>query len=384
MPVLKWVKRAILRAIRAAGYMLVPLPFANPPRPVRALAAASPAGIPPRASGDRHLVPDKPQPTKDHFADIEALLKLIAPWSGVVPEGHVVDFIGILMPGKFIWNRTGPFAEHYESTSLPTLQTHDEGWFEIADWLASTHDASGRYVAISIGAALGYQLVGAWKVLQVINPMPSLLVAVEPVPENCNRMRSLMALNGIDPDDHWIIQAAVGTDHDPILFPIGAPGSGLTDCIGTNSAESRLAYFEMLRSRGHCERALENILLNNSTGMTHNLGRGYSGEVKFVSAVTLRDVLLPFDRVDLLEADIQTESIVFSPFIGLLSQKVRRVHLGTHYHESHAELRALLSDAGWEIIFDYLPNSHYDTARGPLDLNDGIISARNPRLLKLA
>ena len=377
---LKLVKRAILRAIRAAGYMLVPLPLANPPRALGAVSAASRDSASHHVPRDNRNVPDKPRSASENFAEVEALLKLISPWSGIVPDGHVVDFLGILTPGKFLWNKTGPFPEHHESTSLPTLQTHGEGWFEIADWLASAHDATGRYVVISVGAAFGYQLVGAWKALQAINPMPSLLVAVEPVAENCNWARSLMTLNGIDPDDHWIIQAAVGQDHEPILFPVGAPGSGLTDCIGTNSPESRLAYFELLRSRGYSERVLENMLLHNSTGITQDLGKGYSGEIKIVSSVTLRDLLLPFDRVDLLEADIQTESIVVTPFMDLISRKVRRIHLGTHYRETHEQLRALLSDAGWDISFDYLPNSHYDTERGPVDLNDGIISARNPRL----
>jgi len=378
--VLRLLKRAILRAIRAAGYVLVPLPLGEPARAPGAVGAvASRPDVSRRAERDDR-VPDAAGSTRDHFADVEALLELISPWSGAVPEGHVVDFLGILTPGKFLWNRTGPFPAHYESTRPPTLQTAGEAWFEIADWLASAHEASGRYVAISVGAAFGSQLVGAWKVLQAINPLPSLLVAVEPVPENCGWMRSLMRINGIDPDDHWIIQAAVGQDHEPILFPVGAAGSGLTDCIGTNAAESRLAYFEMLRRRGYSERVLENILLRNSTGIVQELGAGYQGEVKLVSAVTLRDLLLPFDLVDLLEADIQTESIVFAPFIDLIDRKVRRVHLGTHYRETHEALRALFARAGWEIVFDYLPHSHYKTSRGPVDMNDGVISARNPRV----
>jgi hypothetical protein len=97
--------------------------------------------------------------------------------------------------------------------------------------------------------------------------------------------------------------------------------------------------------------------------------------------VTLRDVLIPFDQVDLLEADIQhSEVYVFPPFIEVLNGKVRRVHIGTHGRAAHELLRALFLGAGWEIVFDYAPDTRHMTEQGPLDLIDGILSARNPAL----
>ena len=114
---------------------------------------------------------------------------------------------------------------------------------------------------------------------------------------------------------------------------------------------------------------LENILLYNSTGLGYDLGAGFHSEVKFVSAVTLGDVLTPFDQVDLLEADIQHSEInVFPPFIDLLTGKVRRVHIGTHGSEAHELLRALFIAAGWELVFDYSPETRHMTEQGPLDL----------------
>src|SRR5262249_39384342 len=162
-----------------------------------------------------------------------------------------------------------------------------EGWFEVADWLASAQEASGRYVAVSLGAAFGRQLVGAWKALQALNPLPSLLVAVEPVPENCAWMRSHMATNGIDPDNHCIIQAVMAVDSEPVLFPVGAPGAGRNGCVEINGATFRRTAIDLLRRDGACERVLENVLLHNSTGIVRDLGFGLSGEVRFVSAVTL-------------------------------------------------------------------------------------------------
>jgi hypothetical protein len=264
------------------------------------------------------------------------------------------------------------------STTRPTVANYGEGWFEVADWLASAHKARGRYVAISLGASFGRQLVGAWKAVRALNPLPTLLVAVEPVPENCAWIRSHMVTNGVDPDDHWIIQAAIAADNEPVLFPVGAPGSGRNSCVEINAEPFRQTAMDLLRRDGACERVLENILLHNSTGIVRDLGFGLSGEIRFVSAVTLRDVLAPIERVDLLEVDIQrSESEIFSPAMDLVSRKVRRVHIGTHGSDVHEMLRALFARAGWEIVFNYGPGKHV-TPRGPLELGDGILTARNP------
>jgi hypothetical protein len=376
------LRRAVLRALRATGYSLVRIPVIGPLVPQGAGGAALVGASRPPAIDPRDLrAAENQNSTADRFAEVEALLSSITPWSGEVPNGYVVDFLGILRDAKFLWNQVGPCGGQRVSTSLPTVATYGEGWFEVADWLISAHEARQQYVAVSLGACFGYQLVGAWKALQAINPLPSRLVAVEPVPQNCDWIRSHMITNGINPDDHWIIQAALGHDNEPILFPVGAPGTGMQSCHAVNATESRQIYADALRSQGHSERVLENILLYNSTGVLRELGRGYSGELKLVSALTLRDVLSPFDRIDLLEVDIQESEIeVIPPYMELVSRKVRRVHVGTHGRQAHDLLRALFAKAGWQIVFDYAPDSHHVTPRGSMDLGDGILSAQNPAL----
>jgi hypothetical protein len=374
---LEIIKRAVLRGVRAAGHRLLrlghpALAVQAPQGPLVGVRAQGIAGERTAAVGHKSDV--------DRFAEIDRLFESITPWSGDVPPGYAVDFLGILIDGKFIWNEVGPFGGGHVSTDRPTVANYGEGWFEVADWLASAQGASGRYVVVSLGAAFGRQLVGAWKAMQALNPLPTLLVAVEPVPENCAWMRSHMATNGIDPDDHWIIQAATAADNEPVLFPVGAPGTGLNSCVEINAAPFRRTAIDLLRRDSACERVLENILLHNSTGIVRDLGFGLSGEVKFVSAVTLRDILAPLDRVDLLEVDIQrSEAEIFPPAMQLVSRKVRRVHIGTHGSDVHDMLRALFGRAGWDIVFDYGPGKHV-TPRGPLDLGDGILTARNPAL----
>jgi FkbM family methyltransferase len=372
---LETIKRAALRGVRAAGHRLLRL--AHPPLAVQ-VPQGSTLGVRAQAVATERIAAERHESDVDRFAEIDRLLEAVSPWSGEVPPGYTVDFLGILIDGKFLWNEAGPFAGGHVSTNRPTVANYGEGWFEVADWLASAQEASGRYVAVSLGASFGRQLVGAWTALQALNPLPALLVAVEPVPENCAWMRSHMATNGINPDDHWIIQAVAAVDNEPVLFPVGAPGSGRNSCVEVNAAPFRQTTIDLLRRDNACDRVLENILLHNSTGIVRDFGLGLSGEVKFVSAVRLRDILAPLDRVDLLEVDIQrSEAEIFPSAMELVNRKVRRLHIGTHGSDVHNMLRALFGRAGWDIVFDYGPGKHI-TPRGPLDLGDGILSARNP------
>jgi hypothetical protein len=375
------VKRAIRRAFETAGYAVVPLPERLHERDGRHVAAVKPIGLPARLEVPVPSSPAAPIPTAHTFAEVAVLLDRIEPWSGDVPAGFTVNSLGIFTDARFLCGRAGVLESRRETTDRPSLAGWGESFLELADWLLAARDASDRFVGISLGASYGGQLVLAWKALMAVNPLPCRLVGVEPVPENCAWMRGHMAVNGIDPDEHWILQAALGPDNEPVLFPVGAPGSGRTGCTDTNAALSRQTYAARICARGTAERVVENILSYNSTGLGYDLGDGFDSELKFVSAVTLRDVLMPFDQVDLLEADIQHSEIgVFPPFVDVLTDKVRRVHVGTHGREAHDLLRALLLGAGWELVFDYAPEARHITEQGPLELIDGVLSARNPAL----
>jgi FkbM family methyltransferase len=380
------IKRTVLRGIRAAGYDLTHLPLSEPADLSETDAALAEVG---RQTGNqsadaaaRGTVPASgiSISTNSCFAEVDSLLAQVIPWSGQVPDGYTADFLGIFTEGRLLWDSKGPFGGTVVSTQLPTLASYGEAWLEVADWFFSARAATGHYVAISLGAAFGAQLVGAWKVLRAINPLPAKLVAVEPVPQNCASLRRHMAFNGIDPNEHWILQAALGADNDPLLFPVGAHGAGPSANSGdSNSKAFRQTLADSFRLRGQSGRVLKNILLYNSTGVVRDLGAGYSGEVKFVSALKLEDVLWPFDRVDLLEVDIQSaEAQIIPPRMELLTRKVRRVHIGTHGRDIHVQLRALFSTAGWEIIFDFAPDAVHTTERGSLTLGDGVLTARNP------
>ncbi len=316
------------------------------------------------------------------YADV---FKGLNPWSGPVPAGYLVDFLGTLTDARF----RAPFGLDPATvgggsltTRLPLVED-GEGWFETANWVEAARAARGRYVMITLGACYGAQAVGAYRALQMVNPMPCKLVAVEPEPENCQWIRRHMRDNGIDPDDHWLVPLAISDRNDPVLFPVGSPGTGAQNCVATNEATSREIYAREIIGTGRLEEALRNLLVRNTTGLTKDLvpGSNFMAEIKVMSATTLADVLGPFDCVDYLESDIQqSEILVFPPFIDLLKRKVRRIHIGTHGKDVHNSLHRLFAEHGWDIVFSYEPNGKFDSPFGKFTTNDGVLTVTNPAL----
>jgi hypothetical protein len=189
--------------------------------------------------------------------------------------------------------------------------------------------------------------------------------------------------NGIDPDNQWLLKSAIGARNDPVLFPIGSPGSGAQNCVATNEDASRRIYANEIISAGRATEVLRNLMTTNSTGITKDLvpGENFPAEIKMVSAITLQDILGPFDVVDYVESDIQqSEILVFPPYMTLLKRKVRRVHIGTHGREVHNTLLQLFQRDGWDIVFNYEPNSTFSSPLGKFSTNDGVLTAVNPNL----
>lgn len=275
----------------------------------------------------------------EEYADIFSGL---TPFKGYVPKDFGANAFGCL-GNQYLFESYGKerpvVGDREMETELPSLNA-GEFWFEAVNWVETAREASGRYVMMTLGACFGAQAIGAYKVLQMVNPMPSKLVLVEPEPENFKRMTQNLTDNSIDPDDHWLVNTAITGGCDPAIFPVGAPGSGSQNCFLSNSAEMREQLVDVARQTGAYQQYLENILRHNKTGLQYELFPGqelsYVGELAFVSAISLRELLGPFDFIDYLEADLQQSEIqVFPPFIEQLTKKVRRIHLGTHGQDTH-------------------------------------------------
>ena len=112
----------------------------------------------------------------------------ITPFSGEVPPDYTVNSLGILTPLQFIGLPSNGKGGHITTAPLtfPVGGGNGEGWFEQVNWLEAARAAGDRYVMITLGACYGAQAVGAVRALQLVNPMPYKVVAVEPIPEQCD------------------------------------------------------------------------------------------------------------------------------------------------------------------------------------------------------
>jgi hypothetical protein len=66
--------------------------------------------------------------------------------------------------------------------------------------------------------------------------------------------------------------------------------------------------------------------------------------------------------------------------MNLVKRKVRRVHIGTHGKEVHNILLQLFERDGWDIVFNFEPNSSFSTPMGNFSTNDGVLTVVNPDL----
>lgn len=325
----------------------------------------------------------------------------VTPWAGQVSRGFVADFLGVLTDLTFLEGFRGDanaIGGRYVETRLPSLDNmtpaeaisdnfdwRGERWFEAVNWFVAAREARGQFVMITLGAWHGGQAVGSYRALQCLNPMPCRLVAVEPAPDNVEMVRRHFQTNGIDPDAHWIMQTAVSDRTDPVFFPIVPRLLGPQNCFSSNEGVAREGYCRDVVASGKVEDALSNLLLHNSTGVVvaaeGSASEPLTGEIKYVSAITLRELLGPFTTIDYLESDIQeSEKLVFPPFMDLLRRKVRRIHIGTHGRETHLMLHDLFAREGWEIVFSYEPETVHETVLGTFRTEDGVLTVRNPHL----
>src|SRR5215467_1043496 len=111
------------------------------------------------------------------LAHYENIFEGIKPWSGRVPAGYLVDFLGTLTDARFhAMYGVDPTRAGGEilTTRLPTI-ADGEGWFEAVNWVSTAREARRSYTMITLGSCYGAQAVGSYRALQQLNPMPAKL-----------------------------------------------------------------------------------------------------------------------------------------------------------------------------------------------------------------
>ena len=326
-------------------------------------------------------------PADDTSLKLHKLMELfdgIEPWKGKVMKGRRRTFIGALHPIE-PWDRDKTFPDEmeYQETELPSIRW-GEGYFEWVSTLMAVRTARHRFTAVSLGAHFGGPLVDAALALQKLNPMPYLLVGVEADPYMCAMLDEHFRENGIDPNDHWIINCVVNDTNRPVVFTVSEMRTGSNAML--HSRDQYECLFDSIQEAGMCEEILRNVLTAASTQLYVPLDNMAGtpearGELRFVSSVTVADVLGPLPFVDYLEIDMQqAEEWTLPPARQLLKRKVRIVHLGTHGQSLHRDMVDMFAADGWDVLVDLAPGTKFDTPEGAFTTCDGVVTAYNPAL----
>ncbi|MBT4690611.1 MAG: hypothetical protein HOK21_20835 [Rhodospirillaceae bacterium] len=314
---------------------------------------------------------------------VDTIAKL-EPWRGTCTEGSFANFLGVMTDLEYVARHHPSNIEQSngESTTVvhPPKVTDGETFFEFAAINKAILEAKERFVMLELGGGYAARSVDAHRLLQTLNPMPCQLVIVEAEPTHFHWAKCHMAANGIDPQDHWLINAAVSTDCHPKMFMHGA-GLFYNSFVDPRDVDEIVA--EIVKIDG-TEQVVRNLMIGGRCGiqMPYKSAAGQDlFDYSFVSTLSLTDILTPLPLVDLIDMDIQgAEDVVIAPAIEMLNRRVKRLHIGTHGGDVHRGLWDLFFEHEWICEFDYSPNSQHDTPWGPFETMDGILHLKNSRL----
>lgn len=335
-------------------------------------------------------------------ASNEELLDCVSPWSGPVPRGYFASFTGALTAAPFevTWRTPEELEEvlsgdRFVTTKRPLID--DESYYEQTNIIRSILASQDKYVMVELGGGYGPRAVDCALQLKKLRPSTeAFYVVVEAVPAYLAWCKHHFLVNGVVPEDHWIVPAIVSADPVPKLFHLNPQG------FGNSLFDQRLeSVFKKLCAQGEdcaellrllSERGLradtDNIWPDHDVRVSPTLepvpqwsvdkmireSRSNHRDFGFVNSLTLGDVLAPLPHVDFLDMDIQCgEATVVPASLVILSRKVRLLSIGTHYLEVHEQLKGLLMDSGWELINERLP---FAANFG----GDGVLTFLNSRL----
>jgi FkbM family methyltransferase len=294
------------------------------------------------------------------------------PFHGEVPGGYQLDgFLGTMVRQECVQVICNPRATTVQ-TPYPKFE---EDYFEWIDLLESVVEARGSYAVIELGAGLGRWSVRAVSALRQYNrTLPYRLIAVEAEPVHFEWMRLHFTDNGIDPNKHSLIHAAVSDASGRRQLCIRGPAGG--DC----DLEPKDWYGQYLTADPDRSAESGSEATYGGFKVTHH----ESGRRSInVPSVSLASILKNVRRVDLTDIDIQGEELnAIRPAIGELNAKVKRLFIATHKQDLEAGLRELLSGHGWRCQADYSVGSTAETPWGRITFQDGVQSWLNPRLCR--
>jgi len=290
------------------------------------------------------------------------------PWEGEVEPGWNVNWLGVRTRTSVQSDWRGYDVPTFVRTELPHASEDAVEWIDV---LESVLESEGPFTMVELGAGWGRWLVNAAVALRQLDPeRPFLLVGVEAEPTHFEWLRRHLRDNGIDPDRHTLVKAAVAARDGRVRFQRGDAAAWYGQSVEHDDPAAKLS--------GPVSRLIR--WTRNSAANRLAVGPD-ARRSRRARAVALATLLEPLDLVDLVDTDVQgVEAEVLEPAADQLAAKVRRIHVGTHGPENERRVRVLFERLGWECRFDYAGQTEHETPWGPVVFEDGAQSWVNPAL----
>ena len=260
-------------------------------------------------------------------------------------EGFITDCLGVKTRGSSLWDQ----VQFLVGTVIPPPIPNDFH-AEAVEWiglLKSVRSAKGKYVAMELGAGWGPWVVAGAVAARNAGIRNISLLAVEGDPGHFAFLRQHFIDNGLNPDQHVLLQAAVGARPGRARWPRVEPRNS----YGTRPL----------------------------TGVDAQLANTF--ELKVLS---MSDLLRQQNRWDLVHVDVQGSEVeICEAAIALLNERAHWLVVGTHSRLIEGQLISLLMNAGWvlenekPVIFEVQRSAPSAEA---LTRVDGTQIWRNPRL----
>lgn len=250
----------------------------------------------------------------------------------------LVDFLGVRARRAFHGNYRDENGAGY---LRPDVQSATSEYFEWISLLCAVAAAPGEFAMLELGSGWGRWLLrGAMACRQLGKGFR--LVGIEAEPEHYDWMKTAFRDNGIDPDEHLLLYAAVAGTAGEGWFLTGNPSVWYGQSLLKDSeAPSVPREPEVSLSR--------------------------------VRKVGLTELLQRFEKVHLVNMDVQgAESEIVEAAAEGLDRVVEMVHISTHSHEAEERLRACLTRMGWLGVFDFPCLETRSTPYGEIGFVDGI------------
>jgi len=293
---------------------------------------------------------------------------------GSVDPEFSVDYIGV----KVRWEYTKAVPSLIDpSKPIPPMAPHEE-YFEWLDLLEAVHDAERQFTMLELGANWGrWGLRGALAARQ--RGLAIRVGFAEPEPVHLRWLEQTIADNGLSDDEAVIYPGLISDSEDVVPFIIRMGDESIEDdprlWTGQHRATDRSARPEVISAS-----AIDDAYAADYEGFA--VLRFPNGSLAIeVPQFTLSAILAEYERVDLIDMDVQGEEArIVAEGLPALNAKVRRLHIGTHGRAIEDSLKKTLTAAGWILVRDYACHSRQPTEYGMMDFVDGVQSWINPAL----